>query len=330
MKSFRHLQYFILSVVLVFVTCSDDSTTPDQPPTPNAPSFVLAWGNYGSGDGEFFDIQGIACDADGNVYVIDRGNHRIQKFDADGIFLTKWGSYGRGEGQFWWPHGISIGPGGNVYVTDLYIPRVQVFDTNGTFLTQWGDWGCEDGEFGSGSCDIACGTDGNVYVTDHSCLNRIQKFDAGATFLTNLYRGVAPDTLIGTLDRITRNANGDLYVTDHGGGVLKFDADGTFLTKWGSGGTDDWQFTELRGIACDADGNVYVSDLAGYRIQMFGANGRFLTKWGGPGTGDGQFSAGSFRSGPGPIACDADGNIYVADWGPHRIQKFRLLVTPNQ
>ena len=58
------------------------------------------WGSYGSGDGEFKFPHGIAVDNSGNVYVIGYGNHRIQKFDSNGVFLTKWGSLGSGDGQF--------------------------------------------------------------------------------------------------------------------------------------------------------------------------------------------------------------------------------------
>src|SRR5262245_30897493 len=44
--------------------------------------------------------------------------------------------------------------------------------------------------------------------------------------------------------------------------------------------------------------------------------GTFLTKWGSPGSGDGQFSK------PAGIAVDGSGNVYVADTGNNRIQKF--------
>ena len=42
------------------------------------------------------------------MYVADSYNHRIQKFDSDGNFITKWGSKGTGDGEFNTPHGISV------------------------------------------------------------------------------------------------------------------------------------------------------------------------------------------------------------------------------
>ena len=54
--------------------------------------FVRTWGGEGDDPGEFNSPLGIATDADGNVYVGDTGNTRIQKFDSNGNFITDWGS----------------------------------------------------------------------------------------------------------------------------------------------------------------------------------------------------------------------------------------------
>src|SRR4051812_44477105 len=55
-------------------------------------NFVLKWGGPGADDGEFWAI-GVATDTTGKVFVVDVYNHRMQKFDANGNFITKWGSF---------------------------------------------------------------------------------------------------------------------------------------------------------------------------------------------------------------------------------------------
>jgi DNA-binding beta-propeller fold protein YncE len=89
-------------------------------------------------DGSFRFPTGIAIDKDGNVYVADSWNNRIQKFTSDGTFITKWGSTGSGDGEFRFPTGIAIDKDGNVYVADFSNNRIQKFTSNGTFITQVG------------------------------------------------------------------------------------------------------------------------------------------------------------------------------------------------
>jgi tripartite motif-containing protein 71 len=70
---------------------------------------------------------GLAVDASGNVFVVDEGNNRIQKFDANGKFITKWGTTGSGDGQLEEPTSIALDSSGNVYVVDRANVRIQVF-----------------------------------------------------------------------------------------------------------------------------------------------------------------------------------------------------------
>jgi DNA-binding beta-propeller fold protein YncE len=105
-------------------------------PTSSGPSFVTEWGSYGRGDGQFRQPSGVASDASGNIYVADRNNHRIQKFDSEGNFVTMWGSYGRGDGQFYYPEGLATDSSRNVYVVDTYNNRIQKFDSEGNLKTK--------------------------------------------------------------------------------------------------------------------------------------------------------------------------------------------------
>ena len=61
----------------------------------------IYFGTEGDGEGQFRNPTGMATDPLGRfVYVVDTGNHRVQKFTLDGKFLEEWGSEGAGGGQF--------------------------------------------------------------------------------------------------------------------------------------------------------------------------------------------------------------------------------------
>ena len=130
--------------------------------------------------------EGVAIDHNGNIYVTDTGNNRIQKFNADGFLITTWGTEGTGNSQFKNPSGIAVDAAGNVYVADTDNSRVQKFNANGIYLTQWGGIGYEDGQFGQPR-GIAVDSSGNVYVADDGALfgvnTRIQKFTSEGQFL---------------------------------------------------------------------------------------------------------------------------------------------------
>jgi DNA-binding beta-propeller fold protein YncE len=73
--------------------------------------FLLSWGKKGTGPGDFGELHGIAVDSTGRVFVADRGNSRVQIFDANGKYLDEWKQFGR-------PSGIYIDANDTLYVTD--------------------------------------------------------------------------------------------------------------------------------------------------------------------------------------------------------------------
>jgi len=98
-------------------------------------TFLMDWGGFGSGDGQFYTPNGIAVDSNHHVYVAESDNHRIQKFDSSGNFLSKWGSQGSGDGEFDQPAQIAVDSLDNVYVSEG--GRIQKFDSSGNFLAMW-------------------------------------------------------------------------------------------------------------------------------------------------------------------------------------------------
>ena len=157
--------------------------------------FKGQWGSTGTGDGQFKEPDGIAVDSDGNVYVVDTNNHRIQKFTRKGVFLDKWGSYGSGDGQFNHPTGITVDSNDDIYVTDEKNHRIQKFSRTGDFTTKWGSYGSGNGQF-KHPYGMAVESDDDIVVVDMvNC--RIQKFTSDGDFIRKWgHMGVVMDNLI--------------------------------------------------------------------------------------------------------------------------------------
>jgi streptogramin lyase/uncharacterized membrane protein len=278
--------------------------------------FIKAWGGQGRVEGTFESPTGLLTDADGMVYVADRGNSRIQKFNAEGDFVALWGGGGSTNGFFKGLRGLGVDVQGNIYVADYYNERIQKFDRNGNYLKQWGSEGIGDGQFRSGPESVAVSTDGFVYAVNGANSDvRIQKFDSEGNFLISWGSAGTGDGQFTGLQRIAVNAGGFVYVCDTGTKrVQKFGSDGSFITKWGGPGDGPGQFTEPLGIAISLDGSVYVAEP--HRIQKFNEDGSFITQWGTQGSEAGQFD--SIKA----IMVDSKGFVYVIDSNPVRLQKF--------
>jgi len=96
-------------------------------------------GHLGEMDSEdenymFYRPCDIAGDSEGNLYVLDGGNHRVQKFDNKGKHLKTFGHSGQGPGEFQLPLSIDIDEDGNVYIADGHNCRLEVFSSQGKYL----------------------------------------------------------------------------------------------------------------------------------------------------------------------------------------------------
>lgn len=140
--------------------------------------YLFEWGNKGDNSGEFNTPHSIDLDSQGNVYVADRENNRIQKFDANGIFIQEWKNNAGTQ-----LYAISIDKMNNnlfaidnLTVNDTLIKGADIiqFDSNLNVLTRFGR-SDSSGATVPRYHDIVVDNSGNIYVTETSG-KRIRKF----------------------------------------------------------------------------------------------------------------------------------------------------------
>jgi len=240
-----------------------------------------SWGEFGTTEsgggagGTFNEPWGIAIGPDGNIFIADTWNHRIQKFTPDGAFLTSWGRFGQREtpDAFWGPRDVAVDDHGHVYVSDTGNKRIVVFDIDGQFLTEFGDIGLGDGDFDEPS-GLALDVEGNLYVAD-TWNQRIQVFSPDAN-------GIAQDFLIKwdlegwygqSLDNkpyLTIGSDGNVYVSDPElSRILVFSPIGEVISTWGTNGVSLTNLNYAAGLSADSEGGIWVSDTKNNRIQHF-------------------------------------------------------------
>lgn len=237
-------------------------------------------------------------------------------------FVTAWGERGERPGEFRDPTGIAVG-GAEIFVADSRNGRIQVFDENGEFLRAFGQPGEEPGELGR-PMNLAVRRD-ELYVPEYFN-DRIQVFGPDGVVKRLIGESGSGPGQLSAPGGVAVAANGDLLVAEfYNHRVQHLRSDGSFVNQWGTTGETGAGagiFNYPTDVALGAQGTLYVADGYNDRVQAFAAEGGFLHKWGGPFAMNvfGPFN-GWFATVTG-IAIDERGNVLVADFYNHRVQKF--------
>ena len=121
-------------------------------------TYLMEWGEFGSGPGQFDLVHGLAVDRARRVYVADRANNRLQVFTENGDFIEEWPDIDS-------PSGIVIDENESVWVVSAGLNRLLKYNLDGELQYHWGTYSANDNRGGlSRPHQLAIGDDGTVYV----------------------------------------------------------------------------------------------------------------------------------------------------------------------
>lgn len=273
---------------------------------------LAPFGGSGATDGKFNRPQGVAIDSSGNIWVVDKNNNRVQKFDDTGKFLLQFGGSGSTDGKFNDPRGIAVSSNGTVWVSDIGNKRVQAFNSQGVFIRKI----TTEMNMPYG---LATGPGGVLWVSDPGTA-RINKYSESGSYLGKAYGSAANPTGGSDLNYpvgLATDAVGNVWAVDSGNSRLKkYDSNGKFIAQFGTTGTGAGQFQNPLYIDVAPSGHLLVTEELTNRVQVFQPNGVYLRQFGSAGTGNGQFNE------PRGIAITADNTALVGDAGNHRVAKW--------
>ena len=196
--------------------------------------YLASWGEPGTEAGQMREPGGMSIDPWGFIYIADTGNHRIQKLDSHGIFITEIGGFGWESGQFDHPLNLYAGNGLDVMVADYNNDRIQRFDKDLNYLSSYrsSEDDPEQLQFAL-PLDLDLSSQGELYCLD-GFNRRILKFDTQGR----------PQISFGDFDAGKGRLNSPrhmlifnsqrIFISDmHPARIVVFDIHGNYLNSFG-------------------------------------------------------------------------------------------------
>jgi trimeric autotransporter adhesin len=245
----------------------------------------------------FAHIEGVATDAQGNVFIADADGHRIRRITPGGIVSTIAGTGHAGysgdggpaiTAQLNTPYGVAADSNGNVYIADLGNARVRRISRDGVISTiAGGGTTAPNQSDGRAATSIALNSPRNVAVDSY-----------GNVFFSD-FGG----------HRVFEIITGGIILRVAGTGQAGYSGDG--------GAALFAQLNSPAGLAVDSSGALYIADSANGRIRKL-VRGLITTV----GDSSPSISLGT----PTGIAIDTDGNLWIADPGAAQVLRVTRLL----
>lgn len=260
--------------------------------------------------------SGVAFDAQGHLWVLNRGEHPLMEFDANGRFVRS-----LGEGKYNRAHGLRIAPDGSIWTTDVQGHTVMKMNTKGEVELTLGTRG-QPGNWDEAAgtrllyepADIAFAPNGDVFVVQGHGRGegRVLRFDRTGRFIRSWGgKGTAPGQFDQPHSILVTPDNRLLVADRQNHRVQIFDLDGQYISEW--------KFNGLPcGLLLGPDRQLYLATGFSGQILRLDANGKAVAMMGQPGPGPalGEFGEAHYMA----IAPNTD--IYVADTINAKLHRF--------
>ncbi|XP_078664938.1 E3 ubiquitin-protein ligase TRIM32-like [Branchiostoma floridae x Branchiostoma belcheri] len=265
----------------------------------------VTFGGEGSGPGQFELAWGVTVSVEGEIFVVDNRNERIQVFTLQGTFVRQFPTVVPGE-QDMRPHDVALDGEGNLWVVGWtsYAEYAVQYNKQGRVLRKF------DLQRMPG---VAVDTRRNHILITQTTGDYSNRQGEVSVFRPDgtLVRTVGQQQGMKHPQYITVDGEGNILVSDcRNHCVFVYNEDGQFLFQFGGEGSDEGQLKNPRGICTDGAGNIIVADAGNSRVEMFDKTGKFLK----------HITTDMVE--PWSVAMATQGQLVVTDHGKHTVSIF--------